>query len=307
MNFADMKSNLVCNVIPSKASRRRGGAFTLIELLVVIAIIAILAAMLLPALARAKAKAKQINCISNLRQLGTAEVMYVGDFKQYPGDYSAVWNCYVWPTRLFSLMGKNRNAFNCPSAPNYTWWDPPSDGGANGYLGGKGEDGVFSPYTVTPSSSFSYGYNDWGGVGNDLGFLPQLGLGGDVDGTFYKGAVTDTMVTRPVDMIAMGDVKGSPQGQATFDANLDPTDERSAGNTECEWPSNRHNYRIDLLFCDNHVETGKRTDVCDPTNETWRRRWNRDNLAHDGNEGVAVPAATWPYSASVAGQLDISF
>lgn len=247
-------------------------AFTLIELLVVIAIIAILAAMLLPALSKAKQKAKQTGCINNLRQIGIALVMYADDFKQYPSCYRTANSTYVWQPRILSLMGNNRAAFSCPAARPESAWDPTLNPTITTVIG---EDGNIDKFGIKNTTRFSLGYNDWG-LRNAVD--PTLGMGGDVGTTPIK----DSAVRSPANMIAVGDVR-SDAATLNFNANLDPVIGDAADNdatTHDQCPCNRHNYRTDLLFCDGHVESPKRNDIIDPNNLTWRARWNNDNDPH---------------------------
>ena len=128
--------------LPVNAFRPVGEAFTLIELLVVIAIIAILAALLLPALARAKERGLRAACKSNLHQQGIALTMYTGDFSDKlpdlrfapytsnPGNPVGLWPWDISTNFTTQMIdsGCSQGVFYCPSYSAFdcsnTWYYP---------------------------------------------------------------------------------------------------------------------------------------------------------------------------------------
>jgi len=109
----------------SHNDRPRHGGFTLIELLVVIAIIAILAAILFPVFAKAREKARQITCASNLKQLGLAFTQYTQDYDEHFTHGDPWGTAQGWAGQIYPYV-KSGGAFSCP--------DDPTNPNANGVV-----------------------------------------------------------------------------------------------------------------------------------------------------------------------------
>ena len=227
-----------------KWRKRNFPGFTLIELLVVIAIIAILAAMLLPALSRAKAAGQSAACKSNLHQMGISLTLYISDFQKSPLWINAA-AAQTWDNTLLPFASKNRGLFLCPSNKSA------------------------KPWTNNPSGLIanpSYDYN-MAGTARYKSSQPSLGLDN------VSKYVPESQVKVPSDMIEVADFTIQP---ITGDGDAD---DAATINLLSELPPPRHNKGANIVFCDGHVEYGKQVRWLEKTDRA-RQRWNSDHQPH---------------------------
>jgi prepilin-type processing-associated H-X9-DG protein/prepilin-type N-terminal cleavage/methylation domain-containing protein len=259
----------------------RDSGFTLIELFVVTAVIAILAALLLPALIKGKASSKSAACKSNLRQLGLALNMYVNDYDKYPGNaalYSGDAFQGIWATGMnwlnpylggrydadalnsqYYWADGRRTVFSCPAVkPRYH----------PGLLGGNG----LSVY------SFDYGYNELGTGWKNA--VPRLGLGFTVNVTGLAAGGMGPLGPRTY--VKPGDVRNPENLIAIGDgANwIAPNHPRGAvGQYQASSVFLPHGGGANIVFCDGHVEQAIGGKWIEESNSA-RSRWNNDGQPH---------------------------
>jgi prepilin-type processing-associated H-X9-DG protein/prepilin-type N-terminal cleavage/methylation domain-containing protein len=226
-------------------------AFTLIELLVVLAIVGILAALLLPVFAQSKRKARQIQCAGNLHQQGVALHVFIAEYNCYPAwiaptnaDLSGRWWCEQLERGGFGISSPGQNYYQ-----KGVWFCPAA----------QSREGQIS------NSPF-YGYNAFGllKVGN---LTNNLGLGGYLsENPIALKTVRDSEVVVPAETMAIGESDGF-----AFMRNMD---------YDFYHQSFRHQNKVNVLFCDGHVESPALKFLFEDISDAALMRWNRDHLPH---------------------------
>ena len=227
--------------------------FSLVELLVVISIITILAALLLPAISNAKAKAQGLHCVNNLHQQGLALHNFLADNHSYP----------IWGTTITN------------SDPPGHWWAEQLERGGFGisnpaadfmYQGVWRCPSVQAPPEHLTEGNLSYGYNAFGCAKVGSARADALGLLGHYDADRLPTPVGEAEVANPAEMLAIGEWAG-----ATF---------RRVVNADYPRLCQRHQARVNVLFCDGRVESSKVRMLFEDMSDAALARWNRDHLPH---------------------------
>jgi prepilin-type processing-associated H-X9-DG protein len=265
-------------------------AFTLAELLVVVGLIAVLIAILLPALAKAREQANRVKCAANLRSIGQALIAYTQRSGYFPGATSGYSNGVsgfaVWPIRLRPLLGGDQTVFNCPSEDQRCEW---KSSGSPATLAATDQQVAYGydpgePVLDDERTYFSYGYNIWGTYGppsqsprdqKGLGFL----VGPDVMKSLNRaiGEVPASRVRNSSEMIAVADTTADGR----WDFMIAPFPGEAAS-----YPGRIHQRGANVMFVDGHVSWYLQKELLDVqsglVDGVWvpkpvNKMWNADN------------------------------